>query len=198
MNFLAHFYLSDTSEQLITGNFLGDMVRKVEWKNYSPEVIEGIKMHQQIDYFTDTHTIVKRHKALLTPKHNHFSGVILDIFYDYFLASTWEKHHKTDLPTYATWVYQALGNEESLFTPKAKMAFNHMKKHNWLTAYSTMDGIDQVLKGMSQRTRFDSNMGNSIIDLKTYQEEMSEEFREFFKELKREFTDNTDNSLLIL
>ena len=115
MNFLAHFYLSGTSETLVVGNFLGDMVRKVEWEHYSPEIVEGIKMHQEIDRFTDTHSLVKANKALLIPKHKHFSGVILDIFYDYFLANSWNNHHQTKLPIYEKWVYEALRKQEPLF-----------------------------------------------------------------------------------
>lgn len=187
MNFLAHFYLSGQSEELLIGNFLGDMVRKVEWNNYSPKIIEGIKMHQEIDFFTDTHTIVKTHKALLTPKHRHFSGVVLDIFYDYFLANNWQKYHNTTLGSYAEWVYQTLEKQEVNYTRKAKMAFNHMKKHNWLTAYSSLDGIDQVLKGMAQRTKFDSAMSDSLVDLQKHHLVFEEGFQVFFEELKTKF-----------
>ena len=58
------------------------------------------------------------------------------------------------------------------------------------------NSIDMILCDLPYGTTV--NKWDSIIDLKTYQEEMSEGFKEFFKELKREFTDNTDNSLLIL
>ena len=187
MNFLAHFYLSGTSEALVTGNFLGDMVRKVEWTNFSPEIVEGIKMHQEIDMFTDSHSIVKKHKSVLVAKHKHFSGVVLDIFYDYFLANSWIKYHKTDLPTYADWVYQAIEKQQPLFSKKAQMGFNHMRKHNWLTAYASLEGIEQVLKGMAQRTKFNSEMDSAILDLKEHQIEMNDGFIDFFKQLEREF-----------
>ena len=186
MNFLAHFYLSGTSESLIVGNFLGDMVRKVEWKNYPPEIVEGIKMHQHIDMFTDSHPIIKKHKALLAPKHKHFSGVILDIYYDYFLANSWSHYHGTKLPIYADWVYQTLGKHEQIYAKKALMAFSHMRKHNWLTAYASFEGIDQVLKGMAQRTKFKSEMDTSILDLHKHYDIMNEDFSIFFEELKRE------------
>jgi acyl carrier protein phosphodiesterase len=181
MNFLAHFYLSGDSEPLVIGNFLGDMVRKVEWKNYSPAIVEGIKMHQHIDFFTDNHPIVKSNKALLTQKHKHFSGVILDIYYDYFLAKNWGNYHELDLPEYADWVYQSLGKQEINYSKKAKMAFGHMKKHNWLTAYSSLEGIDQVLKGMAQRTRFDSEMGTALFDLQQHQSVLQDGFQTFLK-----------------
>ena len=187
MNFLAHFYLAGESEELIIGNFLGDMIRKVEWPNFSSKIVEGIKMHQQIDYFTDSHKIVKQHKKLLIAKHGHFSGVILDIFYDYFLAKNWDNHHNTSLPSYANWVYQSLEKKESNYNKKAKTAFNHMKKYNWLMAYSSTDGIDQVLKGMAQRTRFDSEMGNALTDLQRHNSIYQDGFNEFFLELKNEF-----------
>ncbi len=143
-------------------------------------------MHQHIDFFTDNHPIVKKHKVLLVPKHGHFSGVILDILYDYFLANYWYNYHEKPIEVYAEWVYDTIGQQEHLFTKKAKNAFKHMRKYNWLVAYASTEGLDQVLQGMAQRTRFSSQMHTAILDFHKNEELFHEGFLLFFEDLKKE------------
>lgn len=185
MNFLAHFHLSGNSKDLVVGNFLGDMVRKAEWNNYPEEIVKGIKMHQAIDHFTDNHPIVKEHKKLLHENHGHFAGVILDIFYDYFLAKFWNDYHNDSLHSFAQWVYTSIDGHQNILNEKATMAFSHMKKHNWLEAYASFEGIDQVLNGMSRRTKYDSNMGQAIHDLQKHYFTFHDGFLTFYKELEQ-------------
>jgi acyl carrier protein phosphodiesterase len=45
-------------------------------------------------------------------------------------------------------------------------------------------GIERVLKGMAQRSRFDSKMDESIRELKQYYSEFRAEFEIFFPELE--------------
>ena len=48
-------------------------------------------MHREIDTFTDSHHIVSNSKNILRGEFNHYSGVIVDVFYDYFLAKDWSR-----------------------------------------------------------------------------------------------------------
>src|SRR5665213_700385 len=91
MNYLAHFFLSGDKENLILGNFIADSVKGKQIELYAEEIRVGIKMHRSIDFFTDTHAVTSRSKNLLRNEFNHYSGVIVDIFYDHFLAKNWNE-----------------------------------------------------------------------------------------------------------
>lgn len=57
MNYLAHFALSGTEEEIIVGNYIGDSLRGVNTKNFSERVQMGIKLHRFIDDYTDHHPV---------------------------------------------------------------------------------------------------------------------------------------------
>src|SRR5436190_842749 len=87
MNFLAHLYLSGDDADVMTGNFIGDFVRGRNLaEQFGEKIARGIELHRAIDAFTDHHSVVKQSKTRLRPKYGHYSGVIVDIFYDHFLA----------------------------------------------------------------------------------------------------------------
>ena len=62
MNYLAHLYLSGDIEDLMIGNFIGDAIRGDQYKRLKPAVQAGVRLHREIDRFTDTHNTVRRSK----------------------------------------------------------------------------------------------------------------------------------------
>src|SRR5690606_38990711 len=101
MNFLSHLYLSGKSTEIIIGNFIGDFVKGAKMDDYPPEVTKGIKLHREIDFFTDNHPVVMKSKDKLRVKHGHYAGVVVDMFYDHFLAVDWESYHPQPLKIFA-------------------------------------------------------------------------------------------------
>ena len=99
MNFLAHLYLSGNDPLVRLGNFIGDFVKGRDLADrYEPAIVKGIELHRAIDEFTDQHAIVKQSKMRLRPKYRHYAPVIVDIFYDHFLAAGWDNHSEQLLP----------------------------------------------------------------------------------------------------
>ena len=68
MNYLAHLYLSPDDDLSRLGNVMGDFVRDVEVATLPEPVQKGIRMHQSIDAFTDSHSIVRELKPTLAVK----------------------------------------------------------------------------------------------------------------------------------
>ena len=89
MNFLAHIYLSGDDSLLKIGNFIADRVRGKEYLNYELRIQQGILLHREIDSYTDFHPIFRQSKRKLSARYNHYSGVIVDVLYDHFLAKNW-------------------------------------------------------------------------------------------------------------
>ncbi|MEJ0028951.1 MAG: hypothetical protein WDO15_00545 [Bacteroidota bacterium] len=87
MNFLAHLSLSDNEPKLMLGNFMGDFVKGRNLASkFEPLIVSGIELHRAIDHFTDTHKVVQQSKKRLDGKYGHYSGVIVDVFFDHFLS----------------------------------------------------------------------------------------------------------------
>lgn len=185
MNFLSHIFLSGNSEGLILGNFIADSVKGSDYKNYSPEIQKGILLHRQIDTFTDSHSVVGESKKRLRPKYRKYSGVIVDIFYDHFLAANWKNFSKEDLDIFAQKTYALIQQHQQILPLKSFHFLNYMVHYNILKAYSGMESIEQVLKGMSARAKFESNMEYAIHDLKEHYSLFENEFNLFFPELQQ-------------
>jgi acyl carrier protein phosphodiesterase len=92
MNFLAHIYLSGDNDLLKIGNFMADSIRGNQYLQYPDEIKKGILLHRFIDTFTDAHLIYRKSKHRLHEKYGHYSGVIMDIVYDHFLAKNWNHY----------------------------------------------------------------------------------------------------------
>ncbi|MCG9970074.1 ACP phosphodiesterase [Christiangramia crocea] len=187
MNFLAHIYLSGDNEQLMVGNFMADAVKGKKYLKYPVQIKNGIILHRAIDYYTDTHEIFKKSTQRLFPVYGHYSGIIVDIFYDHFLAANWDEYSSIPLETFTHRFYRILEEHYEILPFRVKSFLPYMVKDNWLLSYAKIEGIEKVLKGMNNRTGRKSGMHNATTELKEYYSEFESEFKAFFKEL-REFS----------
>ena len=184
MNFLAHLYLSRTSAELMVGNFIADSVKGKKFESYPETIARGIRMHRAIDSFTDTHKLVLEGKKRLRPAYGKYSAVLIDIFYDHILAKNWQDYHELPLAEYAQQTYSTLKRYEPNFPEKSQRFYYYMVKYDILTRYSTIEGIQQTLNGMSQRASFKSNMENATKELQLFMHEFEKEFIDFFPDLE--------------
>ena len=187
MNFLGHFYLSGEDDGLLIGNFIADFVKGKNYENFPKEISKGILMHREIDYFTDNHPTFRKSKSRLMGKYRHYGAVIIDVFYDHFLAANFSKFHKMDLNQFAQQCYSVVEKYLEQIPEKSKIVFRYMRRDNWLMRYQTIEGIDSSLTGMSKRTKFNSGMELAVNDLKLNYEELKNDFLDFFDEIIREF-----------
>ena len=183
MNFLAHLYLSGSDEDIMVGNFAGDFIKgRQALLHLPPKIKLGVELHRHIDEFTDKHAIVDESKRRLRPKYRHYAGIIVDIFYDHYLAKNWHTYANKLLPDFADHCYQILESRKDLPKEMSYM-LPYMVKGNWLVNYTFLQGIERALKGMSNRTKYDSKMNESIIDLQEHYNAFKKEFETFFPEL---------------
>ena len=183
MNFLAHIYLSFDHEDLMIGNFIGDFVKGNQFEEYEFEMMKGIMLHRAIDEYTDIHAIVQESKQRLRAKYRHYSGVIVDVYYDHFLAANWADYHSTPLEKFTMQTYKTIMNHLSQLPHGAQYMLPYMINNNWLLNYGKLEGINRALTGMSRRTKFHSKMEEAIGDLREHYNEFESEFRAFFDEL---------------
>jgi len=186
MNFLAHLYLSGDDEQIIVGNFIAD---KVKGKNFDSSfeagIARGIELHRVIDHFTDTHPLFRKSTARLWSRYRHYSRVIVDMYYDHFLASGWEKYSSETLEQYADKIYKIILNHKTKLPEDIHHITPIMIKYNWLVKYATVEGLGSVFNGMAKRTTFDSKMEFAVEDLILNYSLFQNEFLEFFVDIKQ-------------
>lgn len=187
MNFLAHLYLSGDDPHTLVGNFIGDFVKGRNLSSqFEPRIVKGIELHRAIDEFTDKHPVVSQSKLRLRTKYRHYAPVIVDVFYDHFLARNWSDYNSSmDLSEYAQRAYLTLKQFDDILPERVKQMLPYMINGNWLLNYAQIEGIQRALTGMSRRTPFDSKMDESVNDLRQYYNEFKAEFELFFPELIR-------------
>jgi hypothetical protein len=184
MNYLAHLYLSGNNHELMIGNFIADHVKGKQIELFDEEVIKGIKLHRMIDEFTDTHKVVEQSKIRLRSEFGKYSPVIVDVFYDHYLAVKWEQYHHEELSIYAHNFYTLLNDNHHRLPLRTQQMIEFMIPQNWLLNYKTVAGINKTLTGMSKRTKFDSRMDEAAIYLDRYYVDFEQEFNEYFEELR--------------
>lgn len=183
MNFLAHIYLSFDDPQITLGNFFADHIRANKYKHLPNKVQKGILLHRHIDTFTDAHPIARKSSRRLHKNYSHYSQVIVDIFYDHFLAKNWSAYSKIPLVSYVELFYALLERNYDILPAGTKRMMPYMIADNWLYSYANLKGISKVLDGMNRRTKNKSKMNFAILDLEEHYTDFENEFFAFFQEL---------------
>lgn len=184
MNFLAHIYLSQDNDFIKIGNFMADTIRGSKYDYLPQEVQKGIILHRAIDTFTDAHPIFRKSTKRLHENYHHYSGVIIDVFYDHFLAKNWVIYSDQPLAEYTSHFYEIMQANYAILTPKTQQLLPYMIAQNWLVSYATIEGIEIILSQMERRIKNDSKLSLSVNELKLYYHEFEEEFTSFFAALR--------------
>ena len=164
---------------------MADSIRGKSYIDYSVDLRKGILLHRSIDSFTDMHPIYRQSKRRLHEKYGHYSGVIMDIFYDHYLAKNWDFYCEEKLEDYVDNFYQLLKNNIDLLTEKVKKMIPYMIAQNWLLSYTTIEGLQMIMIQMNHRTKNRVQMQESIVELKEFYSEFDEEFSLFFEDLRK-------------
>lgn len=183
MNFLAHIYLSGNNELVTIGNFMADGIRGKKYLNFDKDIQIGILLHREIDTFTDAHPTVRQSTKKLHQNYSHYSGVIVDIFYDHFLAKNWENYSDISLSNYVESFYSSIEKHFDILPSRIQKMMPFMISENWLLNYANIDGIQRVLDGMNRRTKNKSKMNKATTELNAFYSEFENEFTLFFDEL---------------
>jgi len=183
MNFLAHLYLSGKEEDVIIGNFVADAIKGNSLQKFPEGMERGIRLHREIDHYTDHHAVFMTSRSRLSPKYHLYAGVIADLYYDHFLAKYWADFSEEDLQQLVARTYFLLIRKFHLLPPRSRRILPFMITQNWLVGYRDFDILQRVFNGMSRRTNHLSGMENAVQDLKADYTLYESDFRAFFPEI---------------
>ncbi|MBO9612684.1 MAG: acyl carrier protein phosphodiesterase [Dyadobacter sp.] len=190
MNFLAHILLSGENEGVMMGNYVGDFIKgrlsAEKTASWNPDYVLGLKLHRFIDSFTDTHPDVSDAKDVAAVTQGKLAGIVMDIYFDYFLAKNFDHYHNEPLFVYAHRVYSIIERNEHLIPETMVPMVRSMIRQDWLTTYATLDGIDITFKRLSRRAGFLAPISTAVSDLQANEEFYYIKFLSFFPELRRQ------------
>jgi acyl carrier protein phosphodiesterase len=189
MNYLAHQFLSFQNTDIQLGNLYGEIVRGKDYENYSGDIRKGILLHRSIDTFTDSHEIVKESSKKFHEKYGKFSPIIVDVVYDYFLIKNWNTYSNIEFETFVDDCYSLLNKELENFPEKLNFIVRHLLKYDWFHNYQSLSGIEDTLRGIRNRSKFENQIDQSIVEIQANYEELNQEFQAFFPELMQHCQD---------
>ncbi|MGV3756344.1 MAG: ACP phosphodiesterase [Verrucomicrobiota bacterium] len=187
MNWLAHLYLSEPETEFRLGNLLADQVRGPDRTKMSPAFLRGMACHQVIDAFAESHPVVKRSRQRIGPEQRRFSGILVDVFYDHFLARDWMRFSETPLAQYNQEAYRVFTPHLPALPEEARITLERIIEHDWLTSYREIAGIEDVLERLSgrlaERLNRPMSLHSAVKDLRSHYGEFENDFRLFFPQL---------------
>jgi len=190
---LAHLYLSGDSDEIKLGNFIGDFVKGNKFQRYPEKVAYGIQLHRSIDSFTDGHKDVKACIQLLKPGYGRFSGVVVDIFFDHFLAANWDEYSSVTLRQFAKQAHSIFISNFLILPLRVKQFLPFLIQHRRLESYAEKENLFHVLEIMSNRTSLPSNSEWAMAMLHQEYDQFESLFRSFFADL----TDYVETDFMI-
>ena len=183
MNYLAHLYLSGESDEIKLGNFIGDYVKGNKHQKFPDQVAFGIKLHRRIDSFTDHHPDVNECKQILTSGYGRYSGVVVDIFFDHFLAVNWSDYSLNSLSGFSKQAHVLFLSNYLMLPLRVKQFLPFLIHNNRFESYANKESIPEVLDIMSRRTSLPDNSQWALQMLNQEYDQFEQLFRHFFDEI---------------
>lgn len=182
MNYLVHLFLSDPTPECLLGNLMGDFVKGRLDDTFPPEIRRGIAQHRTVDSFAQRSLAFRQSKSRLDERYRHGKGILVDIFYDHFMARNWRRHADIPLNAFARHVYRLLEAHVELLPPGLQAVAPRMIAHNWLESYREEKVIGRVLERISARLRRPTLIGEGLAELEKNYAGLERDFEAFLPE----------------
>jgi len=182
MNYLAHAYLSFDTGDILIGNFIADTL-KGRSDGYNEQIRKGLALHHKIDEFTDNNEHFKKSTDRIDKKFGLYSGVIIDMFYDHFLAANWSKYHDVSLSQFVARVYKTMLASYPILPIRMKRMLPFMVMGNWLEYYKNPHCYRHFFKGLSLRARHAPGLKEASAEIFVHYKEFGDDFSKFMDDI---------------
>lgn len=183
MNYLAHLHLGGPQSGALLGSLYGDFVKGPLQGRWPAQIEAGIRLHRQIDAFTDSHPLVLQAKARFPNERRRYAGILIDLFFDHCLAAHWHDYADEPLDEFTARVYQVL-REEAELPGKLAVIAPRMAAQDWLGSYREFSVMEQVVAGMSRRLSRPEGLAGGVRELERLYQPLQQDFRAFYPELQ--------------
>jgi acyl carrier protein phosphodiesterase len=183
LNYLAHLYLSDGSAESLLGNLLADFLKGPSSTVEDTRVREGVELHRRIDRFTDGHPVFLRSVDRFSPRRRRAAPVLVDIFYDHFLARDWDHYAPLPLHDFLESSRRRMLTRWHLLPAHTQPALERLMPLHWMARYAEIPGIGAVVDRVAKRVRMDVGIAGGVEELTGNYDGLSGDFRDFFGDL---------------
>lgn len=191
MNYLVHLYLAGEDPELQLGGMMGDFVKGPIPADFPEKLALGLHLHRRIDSLAQNSPHTRQSRRRLQPKFGHGRGIIVDIFYDHFLASNWSDYSTEPLESYADKVYRLLQEKHAQLPAGLQQVAPRMIEHNWLVSYRHRWVVGRALQRIAQRLSRPLPLAEGVDDLADHDALFLQDFKGFMTEaadfVKEEF-----------
>jgi acyl carrier protein phosphodiesterase len=187
VNYLFHLYLSGDDPDIITGNFMGDFVKGRLGNDYPPRLQRGIELHRRIDSFAQNQTQFNQSRLRLDQSFGLYRGILVDLFYDHFLATTWKQWSPEPLTEYLQRVRGIVESREP-YLPERLRELLPIIFQDMIPSYLEAEGVGRALARMSKRVKRENPLAGGGVELLLHYEELRGDFLKFLP-AAREFVD---------
>jgi acyl carrier protein phosphodiesterase len=188
MNYLAHLYLADPTPESLVGNLLADLIKGPEVAALSVGIQAGVRLHRHVDSLTDRHPTVQRSIARISQRWGWFSGILIDVYYDHILATTWERYSDKTLREFVDRIHGTLTDHIGSVPRTCHRDLRRLIESDRLYSYVSPEGIAEALSRLSHRIRErmserDVRLELAMPDLRACHDDLANDFHEFFPQL---------------
>ena len=185
MNYLAHLFLSDDEEDVLLGNLMGDFVKGRLDDRYPKGIVRGLQQHRRADQFARTNAQFQASRRCIDPALGHLRSVLVDIYYDHFLARDWGILHPTPLPRFAARIYALLERRRKELPAGLAAIAPSIVTHDWFNGYGRLETVDLVLKRMVRRFSRPVDLPRGSVELRRHYAVLRRHFHAFILEAKQ-------------
>ncbi len=184
MNYLAHLYLSDPNPLAWAGSLMGDFVKGKVSASIPTELARHLKIHRRIDSLTQSSEVFQTSRRRLDPRFRHARSVLIDVFYDHFLAQRWDDYSSQSLADFAQKVYQGLQSCYHHLSPTLQQQLPRMVEYDWLTSYRDPKVVQRVLIRLEERINHKLPIAEGFSQLDLHRHELETDFVIFMNEVQ--------------
>ena len=182
MNYLAHLYFSAPTPLAWSGSLMGDFVKGVVPADLPEELSLHLKLHRKIDAYTQQSQAFQQSRRRLNPRFRYARSILVDVFYDHFLACQWQQYSSQPLNCFAQEVYRGLQACHDYLPVPLQNQLPRMIEHDWLTSYQYEDVVLRVLQRLEIRLQHKFPLAQGIDELKRWRSDLEEDFAAFMLE----------------
>ena len=150
MNYLAHAFLAGPLATDRIGGVIGDFVKGPLPAGLDEALAAGVALHRRIDSYADGHPAFRRSRARISDARRRVSGVMVDMFYDHFLALHWQHFSPRPLTDFTAETYRLIAAHHAPLPAGFMPAFERMAAHDWLASYRDAGSVALALDRMAR------------------------------------------------
>ena len=185
MNLLAHALLSGSAPGVVVGGVLADWIKGPIGEGLEPDLAEGVRRHRRVDVFTDAHPVAAISRRRLQERWGRYSGILVDMAYDFALARTWERFGHGAVEDFVRDVHVMVEDFSPRLPDLASQVARRMIADQWMLAGRSWERIGLALDRVSRRLRRPVPLGQAAEDLRRLEPELLSDFLDVFPDVLR-------------